>query len=101
MEPIRETVKFLLQEWESKKVSSPPEDPELLLAKAFPRKELPHIQFHYFRSGVMGVKVDSSARLYFLNLQKAAILKKLRDNSCSVVKDIRLSLGEISEKRNR
>ncbi len=99
MESIRDTVKNLMQEWGSRKGLTPDEDPNLLLQKAFPKKDLPHIQFQYLRSGIMGVKVDSSARLYFLNLQKGLILKKLRDNSRSVIKDIRLSLGEISEKR--
>ena len=95
MERIKDTVKNLIQAWESKKGSQAGDDPAALLKKALSRKELAHVSFHYFRNGIMGLKVDSSTRLYFLNSQKDKLLVRLRKYSGSAIKDIRFSIGEI------
>jgi hypothetical protein len=94
MEAINKTIKGLIRDWESKRQLHQDTDPQDLLEKALNKKELAHIQFHYFRNGVMGLKVDSSTRLYYLSLKKEDLLVKLRKHFRSAIKDVRFSIGE-------
>lgn len=77
-----------------KKRKPPKDDPQLLLKKALSKQELQHVKFRYFRRGVLGVAVDSSVRLYNLNLRKSVLLAKLAQKS-SAIKDMRFYIGEI------
>lgn len=94
MEAIKETVKGLMQKWKSQKKLSIQDEPFIALKKALKKKEREHIRFNYFRNGILGIGVDSSAWLYALNLQKEALLNKSRLKSDVVIKEIRFSLGE-------
>jgi len=69
------------------------DNPEVLLKKALTKKELRHIKFHYFRKGMLGIKVDSSVWLYSMNLKKEKLISKLNSASTLGVKDIRFVLG--------
>jgi hypothetical protein len=94
MEPIKDTISSLMQEWGTKKRRTLTDDPWVLLKKALTKKELRHIKFNYFRKGVLGLYVDSSGWLYALSLQKQNLLSKLSVKSCAI-KDIRFRLGEL------
>ncbi len=94
METIKETIKGLMQKWQQKKDGSSADDPASLLRKALAKKELKHLQSSYFRKGILTIRVDSSAWLYHLNLQKEELLNKLRSQSTAAIKDIRFYLGE-------
>jgi len=67
-----------------------------LLRQALSRGEQRHAKLRYFKDGVVGVSVDSSVWLYHLNLKKEELLKTMREESATVVKDIRFHLGERS-----
>lgn len=91
MDAIKDIVTDLMQGLKSKKPLK--DDPEVILKKVLSKKELGHVRFRYFRKGILGIAVDSSTRLYQLNLQKAQLLAKLGKKSPDI-KDIRLYLGE-------
>jgi hypothetical protein len=93
MEAVKDIVKNIMQELETKK-TKPRDDPCLLLKKVLTKKELGHIKFNYFRKGILNVSVDSSTWLYHLNLQKKHLLGRLIKES-GAVKDIRFRIGEI------
>lgn len=93
MEPIKETVEKLIQNWQSQQKKQLVLNPKDLLKKALSKKALKHIKFSNFHQGVFKVKVDSSTWLYYLSLQKPDLLAKLRQKS-DKVKDIRFSLGD-------
>jgi len=94
MDAVRDIVKNVMQELETKKTALSRDDPSGLLKKVLTKKELGHIKFNYFRKGVLNINVDSSAWLYQLNLQKKILLEKLIKESGSV-KDIRFRIGDI------
>jgi len=94
MEAIKDTLKNLIERLEDKRKGPAGEDPQAWLKKVLTKNELRHIKFHYFRKGILGVSVDSSAQLYSLTLQKEGLLVKLNRQS-SAVKDIRFRIGEI------
>jgi hypothetical protein len=94
MEVIKDTIASVLRGLEKKRSGGPGDDPEFLLRQVLTKKELEHVRIGYFRKGVLGVNVDSSAWLYFLTLNKEKLLVKLNSIS-SVVKDIRFRLGEV------
>jgi len=56
------------------------------------KKELGHIKVNYFRRGILGVNVDSSAWLYYLSLKKDTLLAHLQTKS-RAVKEIRFYVG--------
>lgn len=95
MEAVKATIQDLMKTWETKRRLSPEPDPQELLFKVLGKKDCAHVKFHYFRDGVMGLKVDSSSRLYHLNMQKHGLLEKLRKQSGSAIKDLRMSVGEV------
>jgi aspartate carbamoyltransferase catalytic subunit len=92
MEPIKETVASLMEGLKTKKQKYFRDNPEELLKKVLTKKQLQHIKFKYFRKGILGISVDSSTWLYFLNLQKEDLLVKLSDKFAGI-KDIRFSIG--------
>ncbi len=91
MEAIKEIVTGLMRGLKKKGPGGA--DPALILQKVLPKKELGHVKVKYLRRGILGIAVDSSVRLYQLNLQKPQLLIKLGKKS-SQIKDIRLFLGE-------
>lgn len=94
MEAIKDTIINVIKELSLKKHGlSENDNPEVLLKKALTKKELRHIKFHYFRKGMLGIKVDSSVWLYSMNLKKEKLISKLNSASTLGVKDIRFVLG--------
>lgn len=91
MDTIKDIVYDLMRGLKTRK--PPKEDPELLLKKTLSKKELGHVKFRYLRKGILGITIDSSVRLYQLNLQKEDLLNKMRKKS-GAIKDIRFYLGE-------
>jgi hypothetical protein len=93
MERIKETVNGFMRELQNKAAQGG-ESPEELLRKVLTKKELSHIKFNYFKSGVISLNVDSSAWLYSLSLEKEELVVRLKKYSAAV-KDIRLRVGRI------
>jgi len=94
VEAIKDTIINVIKELSLKKHGlSENDNPEVLLKKALTKKELRHIKFHYFRKGMLGIKVDSSVWLYSMNLKKEKLISKLNSASTLGVKDIRFVLG--------
>lgn len=94
MEAIKDTIKDLMRNWETRKKLPAGYQPEALLRKVLTKKELGHIKFNYFKKGILNVYVDSSSWLYNLTLQKEALLARLSVKA-PAIKDIRFRLGEI------
>lgn len=94
MEPIKDTINSLLKDLEKKKTSISGGSPEGLLKKVLTKRELEHIKFNYFKKGAMGLVVDSSSWLYYFNLQKEAMLKRMQDDLPGL-KIIRFRIGEV------
>jgi len=92
MQTIKDIIPDVIQGLEAKKRAQ--DEPELLLKRVLPKKELRHVKFKYLRKGVLGITVDSSGWIYQLNLQKSALLAKLGKKS-KAIKDIRFYIGEI------
>ncbi len=93
MEIIKDTIWAVMRELTEKKEAPTDGTPQAWLEKALTKKELRHIKVNYFRRGVLGVGVDSSAWLYQLSLKKAELLGLLR-HQCREIKDIRFSIRE-------
>jgi len=91
MDAIKDIVTDLMQGLKNKKPLK--DDPAIILKKVLTKKELGHVRFRYFRRGTLGIAVDSSCRLYQLNLKKSQLLSRLVKKSPQI-KDIRLYLGE-------
>lgn len=96
MEQIKDTVEQFLKSLKAKNEKNAKDDPERALKKILSRKELKHMQFNYFKKGVLGIKVDSSTWLYYLNLQKQQLLRDISRES-PIIKDIRFRLGVIEK----
>jgi len=94
MEAIGKTVLAVIKGLEAKKCGFSDETPEAWLKKVLTKKELGHIKFNYFKKGILGVNVDSSAWMYSFNLKKEKILEQLKRESRQV-KDLRLRIGDI------
>lgn len=92
MEAVKEVVKKVIQGWEKEKLVS--FEPGELLKTALTKRELGHIEFKYFKKGVLGVGVNSSVWFYHLTLQKERILSRL-NAECPAVKDIRFRITDI------
>ncbi len=95
METIKNTIQQLMRQWQTRQLTQPEADPQALLKKLVAKKDLSHVGIAYFRNGILGLKVDSSTRLYSLSLQKEQLLAKLRTYAKTPVKDIHFSIGEI------
>ncbi len=98
MKAIKDVVTQLMQTLESRKESASKDNPELLLKKVLSKKEFIHIKFHYFKKGVLSIKVDSSTWLYYMNMHKEKMLSRLNQES-SAIHDVRFRLGEVSRPR--
>jgi len=94
VEQIKDTLKIILGQLESKSQAIPKNSIEGWLKNALTKKELRHIRIKYFKNGVLGLSVDSSSWLYALSLKKEEILMKLQKES-GLVKNIALRIGEI------
>jgi len=94
VETIKDTIEIVIQDLLAKKGDAKNNTPNAWLRKALTKKELGHIKFHYFRKGILGVIIDSSAWLYSLNLKKESLLNKLK-NCSRDIKEIRFSIGDI------
>lgn len=94
MEPIKDTIETLIKDLQDKRQKPSGDSPAGLLKKAFSHKELKHLQFSTIKKGILNIKVDSSAWLYYLNLKKKSLLAKFAEKS-SQIKDIRFSIGDI------
>lgn len=92
MEAIKATVAQVLQQLTSQKPGAN-QDLSGLLKKSLTKKELRHIRIHYFKKGILGLSVDSSAWLYSFSLQKQSLISRLK-KQCGGIKDIRLAIGE-------
>jgi hypothetical protein len=94
MERLRDTITSVIRELTAKKITDNKLSPEEWLKKTLTRKELGHIKFHYFRKGVMGLRVDSAVWKYSFSLKKTELLNKLK--KCDpAVKELRFSVGDI------
>ena len=94
MESIKETLQSVLERLETTKRNVSLDDPEMILRKVFPKRDLAHLRFHYFKNGIFSMRVDSSTWLYHFSLQKEDLLVKLRKKS-KAIQELRFSLGEI------
>jgi len=94
MESIKESINKFFVALEAKRKEVSKEDPQSILKKILTREESNHAKFSYFYNGVLGVNVDSSPRLYQMNLKKEEILNKLR-KELKQIKDIKFNLGEV------
>ena len=93
MERIRDTIESVIQGLMVKKTANKGVNPEEWLKNSLTKKELGHIKFHYFRKGILGVRVDSSAWMYSLSLKKESLLSKLREQTPNI-KEVRFSIGD-------
>lgn len=94
MEKIKDVIEDVIRNLTAKNLGDKDTDPKAWLKKALTNKELGHIKFHYFRKGVLGIRVDSSAWMYSLSLKKEGLLSKMREYSPGI-KEIHLSIGDV------
>ncbi|MFA5389445.1 MAG: DciA family protein [Candidatus Omnitrophota bacterium] len=94
MEKIKETLGAVLCALEKKKASLPSENPEDIIPKILEQKELPHVEFHGCRGGVLFISVDSTGWMFQLGMKKNELLEKARRVCPSAgIKDIRFKLS--------
>jgi len=91
MQTIKDIIPDVIKGLEAKRRAQ--DEPEVWLKRVLPKKEQGHVKFRYLRKGVLGITVDSSTRIYQLNLQKPELLAKLGKKS-RAIKDIRFYIGE-------
>ncbi len=96
MDSIKDIIVSVLRDCQAKKQRFNNQDHENILKKILTKKEIEHIKVNYFRSGIFGIKVDSSAWLYQLNFKRQELLIALKKN-LPEIKDVRFSLGDINE----
>ena len=94
MEAIKDTIESVLRALAAKKKNKPQATPQDWLKKVLTKRESGHIQFSYLRGGVLGLAVDSSTRLYQLNLKKQDLLLRVQKKD-GTIKDVRFHLGEM------
>ncbi|MFH0940767.1 MAG: DciA family protein [Candidatus Omnitrophota bacterium] len=70
-----------------------------VLKKAIGAKAFAHTQIVYLTKDKIRVNVDSSSRLYDLNLRKERIAREISE--ALQIKDIRFRLGDITKPRAR
>jgi len=98
MEPIKDTIETVIKDLQDKRQKPSSDSPAGLLKNTFSNKELKHLQFSAIKKGILNIKVDSSAWLYYLNLKKKSLLTKCAEKSPEI-KDIRFSIGDIKTGR--
>lgn len=94
MDKIKDVIEEVIRSLTTKKSGDKDADPQEWLKKTLTKKELGHIKFNYFRKGVLGVCVDSSAWMYSLSLKKEKLLGKLKEYNPGI-KEIHLSIGDV------
>ena len=94
MEQIKGVIEGVIRNLTTKNSLDKKSGPEDWLKKTLTKKELGHIKFHYFRKGVLGVRVDSSAWMYSLSLKKEQLLMKIKECNPEI-KEIHWSLGDV------
>jgi hypothetical protein len=94
MDDIKSTVAAVLKDLGARKSRADAVDPQNYFAKVFEKKELRHLEFAYFRKGILAIAVDSATWLYHLSLRKQEISRKFNEN-CAEIKDVRFVIGEI------
>ncbi len=95
MELIKDTIKAVFAKISQKHPLDSDEDPFGWLKKTLTKRELRHIKVDYFRSGILGVSVDSSSWLYYFNLNKKTLAEKILKHT-DKLKEIHFYLGEIN-----
>jgi predicted nucleic acid-binding Zn ribbon protein len=100
MEPIRDTIKTLLEDWQEQKKGLVSGEPQGLLKKVFSVKELKHLRFVSLKRGALSIRVDSSGWLYQLNLQKEQLLEKIAKEAPEI-KSLRFSVGNVAPEQRR
>jgi len=93
MELIKNTIQIVFKELTEKNSPAQADGLGEILKKVLAKKALQHVKLYTFRKGILNIKADSSTGVYFLNLQKEDLLRKLQRYNCGV-KEIRFSLGE-------
>ena len=94
MEQLKDVIADVICNLTAKKTGDKEGDPQEWLKKTLTKKEMGHIKFHYFRKGILGVRVDSSAWMYSLSLKKEKLLMKIR--ACNPgIKAIHFSVGDV------
>ena len=93
MEALKDTISAVMQGLEQKKKIAG-DDTRDLLKKVLTKNELAHIKCNYFRKGILGILVDSSAVYYKLNLRKNELINKL-GKELSGLQDISLRMGDL------
>jgi predicted nucleic acid-binding Zn ribbon protein len=78
MEQIKNVIRCVVGQISARVSRSDCFTPEEWLKKSLTRKELGHIKFYYFRRGVLGIKVDSSAWKHNFLLRKEVLLQKIQ-----------------------
>jgi hypothetical protein len=97
MQRIKDTVQAVINDLRDKNQKKTKDDPRVWLKKILSKNESDHVGFKYFNKGILGLKVDSSSWLYYMNLHREEFMGKLKKNNITV-KDIRFWMGEIGEK---
>ena len=94
MEKIQDTVKKVMGLLATRQKGLPDTDPQVLLKNILTTKELRHIKIHYFKRGILGINVDSSAWLYHFSLKKDKLLTRMGKINNSI-SDIWFRLGGV------
>lgn len=92
--PIKDTLQGLMQALTEKNKSSLKESPWGLLKEILSEKEAGRARPNYFKNGVLSIGVDSAGWLYHLSLRKEDLLRKLRERSPVLIKEIRFYLRD-------
>jgi hypothetical protein len=94
MEKLKDVIEDVIRNLTTKKLGDKEANPQEWLKKTLTKKELGHIKFHYFRKGILGVRVDSSVWMYSLSLKKEKLLRKIREYNPGI-KEIHFSIGDV------
>ncbi len=92
MDTIKQTVSAVMAQLTAEHGRAVEQGPAAWIKRLFSAQERGHVQFAYYRKGVLGLQVDSSAWLYHLNLRKDDLLAQLQRLSPEA-KELRLRLG--------
>ena len=98
MESIKDALREFMERLEERTREFKRNNPEELLKKILPEKELEHVRVNYFKDGVLHIAVDSSTWLYYFGTRKEQIRGLLNQESAAV-KKIVFRLGEVKKDR--
>ncbi len=99
MEAIKDTIKSVIKSLEEKK-SGNNDQIIKILEEEIGKKQTKHILLKPVKDGTLRIITDSSAQLFFLNLKKSSILKRLKtelekgEKSQPEIQKIYFSLGK-------